>query len=104
MKQIYAHQNSKETKKQKKTASYKITSNNENDAMFSKKVKSRKKYTIQSNMYGKKTEDVVPENEISGVGAQIAISGTSEKSIAITGTQDWQKIEMIFNSKNREEK
>ena len=50
-----------------------------------------------------KTENVVPENEISGVGAQIAISGTSEKSIAITGTQDWQKIEMIFNSKNREE-
>ena len=91
----------KETK-YSKTASYKITSNNENDAMFSKKVKVEKNtpYKVTCMV---KTENVVPENDISGVGAQIAISGTSEKSIAITGTQDWQKIEMIFNSKNREE-
>ena len=91
----------KETK-YSKTASYKIISNNENDAMFSKKVKVEKNtpYKVTCMV---KTENVVPENEISGVGAQIAISGTSEKSIAITGTQDWQKIEMIFNSKNREE-
>ena len=88
--------------KYSKTASYKITSNNENDAMFSKKVKVEKNtpYKVTCMV---KTENVVPENDISGVGAQIAISGTSEKSIAITGTQDWQKIEMIFNSKNREE-
>ena len=91
----------KETK-YSKTASYKITSNNENDAMFSKKVKVEKNtpYKVTCMV---KTENVVPENDISGVGAQIAISGTSEKSIAITGTQEWQKIEMIFNSKNREE-
>lgn len=91
----------KETK-YSKTASYKITSNNENDAMFAKKVKVEKNtpYKVTCMV---KTENVVPENDISGVGAQIAISGTSEKSIAITGTQDWQKIEMIFNSKNREE-
>ena len=91
----------KETK-YSKTASYKITSNNENDAMFSKKVKVEKNtpYKVTCMV---KTENVVPENDISGVGAQIAISGTSEKSIAITGTQDWQKIEMIFNSKDREE-
>ena len=38
-----------------------------------------------------KTENVVAENEISGVGAQICNIGTSEKSIAITGTQEWQK-------------
>ena len=88
--------------KYSKTASYKITSNNENDAMFSKKVKVEKNtpYKVTCMV---KTENVVPENDISGVGAQIAISGTSEKSIAITGTQDWQKIEMIFNSKDREE-
>ena len=91
----------KETK-YSKTASYKITSNNENDAMFSKKVKVEKNtpYKVTCMV---KTEKVVPENDISGVGAQIAISGTSEKSIAITGTQNWQKIEMIFNSKNRDE-
>jgi len=91
----------KETKYSKQP-SYKIISNNENDAMFSKKVKVEKNtpYKVTCMV---KTENVIPKNDISGVGAQIAISGTSEKSIAITGTQDWQKIEMIFNSKNREE-
>lgn len=88
--------------KYSKQPSYKIISNTENDAMFSKKVKVEKNtpYKVTCMV---KTENVVPKNDISGVGAQIAISGTSEKSIAITGTQDWQKIEMIFNSKNREE-
>lgn len=88
--------------KYSKTNSYKITSNNENDATFYKKVK------VQKNMPYKvtcmvKTENVKPEGDISGVGAQISIIGTTEKSVAITGTQDWQKIEMIFNSKDREE-
>ena len=82
--------------------SYKIISNTKNDATFYKKVK------VQKNMPYKvtcmvKTENVVPENDVSGIGAQISIIGTTEKSVAVTGTQDWQKIEMIFNSKNREE-
>lgn len=82
--------------------SYKIISNTKNDATFYKKVK------VQKNMPYKvtcmvKTENVIPENDLSGVGAQISIIGTTEKSVAITGTQDWQKIEMIFNSKDREE-
>ena len=82
--------------------SYKIISNTKNDATFYKKVK------VQKNMPYKvtcmvKTENVVPENDVSGIGAQISIIGTTEKSVAVTGTQDWQKIEMIFNSKDREE-
>ena len=83
-------------------ASYKIQSNEFNDAMFYKKVKVERNtpYKVTCMV---KTENVVAENDISGVGAQIAILGTSEKSIAITGTQEWQKIEMIFNSKNRDE-
>ena len=88
--------------KYSKTNSYKIVSNTANDATFYKTVK------VQKNMPYKvtcmvKTENVIAENDISGVGAQISVIGTTEKSIAITGTQDWQKIEMIFNSKNREE-
>lgn len=88
--------------KYSKADSYKIVSNTANDATFYKKVK------VQKNMPYKvtckvKTENVISENDISGVGAQISVIGTTEKSIAITGTQDWQKIEMIFNSKNREE-
>ena len=82
-------------------SSYKIISNTANDATFYKKVK------VQKNMPYKvtcmvKTENVVPEDDESGIGAQISIIGSTEKSVSITGTQDWQKIEMIFNSKDRE--
>ena len=38
-----------------------------------------------------KTNNVEAETENSGIGAQIAIEGTTERSIAISGTQDWQK-------------
>ena len=50
-----------------------------------------------------KTDNVNPTDDLLGVGAQISVVGSSERSVAITGTQDWQKIEMIFNSKNNEE-
>lgn len=88
--------------KYSKSSSYRIVSNTKNDATFYKTVK------VQKNMPYKvtcmvKTENIIPEDNLSGVGAQISIIGTTEKSVAITGTQDWQKIEMIFNSKNREE-
>ena len=88
--------------KYSKTDSYKIDSNTANDATFYKTVK------VQKNMPYKvtcmvKTQNIIAEDNISGVGAQISVIGTTEKSIAITGTQDWQKIEMIFNSKDREE-
>ena len=88
--------------KYSKTDSYRITSNTKNDATIYKKVKVEKNtpYKVTCMV---KTENVIPENEISGVGAHISIIGTTEKSIAITGTQEWQKIEMIFNSKDREE-
>lgn len=88
--------------KYSKTDSYRITSNTKNDATIYKKVKVEKNtpYKVTCMV---KIENVIPENEISGVGAQISIIGTTEKSIAITGTQEWQKIEMIFNSKDREE-
>lgn len=88
--------------KYSKVDSYKIVSNSENDATFSKtvKVEKNKPYKVTCMV---KTENVIPESDISGIGAQISIVGTTEKSVAITGTQDWQKIEMIFNSKNREE-
>ena len=49
-----------------------------------------------------KTENVESENEISGVGAHISIEGSTERSVTIQGTNDWQEIELIFNSKNRE--
>ena len=84
------------------TRSYKIESPNYNDAMFYKTVQVEKNtpYKVTCMV---KTSDVEAQDMQSGVGAQIAIEGTTERSVAISGTKDWQKIELIFNSKNREE-
>ena len=87
--------------KYSKNDSYKVVSNQANDAAFYKNVKVKKNMPYKVTCMVK-TENVEPEEEISGIGAQISIIGTTEKSVAITGTQDWQKIEFIFNSKNRE--
>ena len=81
--------------------SYKIESPEYNDAMFYKTINVEKNtpYKVTCMV---KTNNIEAETENSGIGAQIAIEGTTERSIAISGTQDWQKIELIFNSKNRE--
>lgn len=82
-------------------ASYKIESNTYNDAMFYKEVKVEKNQPYKVTCMVK-TKNVETQEEKSGVGAQISIEGTTERSIAISGTQEWQKIELIFNSKDRE--
>lgn len=82
--------------------SYKIANPEYNDAMFYKKIKVQKEQPYKVTCMVK-TKGVEAKEETSGVGAQISIEGTTERSVAITGTQDWQKIELIFNSKNREE-
>ncbi len=82
--------------------SYKIQSSEYNDAMFYKKIQVKKNQPYKVTCMVK-TKDVQAKEEKSGVGAQISIEGTTERSVAIAGTQDWQKIEFIFNSKNREE-
>lgn len=81
--------------------SYKISSAEYNDAMFYKNIKVEKNtpYRVTCMV---KTKDVTSEEEKTGVGAQISIEGATERSVAIQGTNDWQEIELIFNSKNRE--
>ncbi len=81
--------------------SYKIESPEYNDAMFSKTIKVEKNQPYKVTCMVK-TKNVEKEEQVSGVGAQISIEGTTERSVAISGTEDWQKIELIFNSKNRE--
>lgn len=85
-----------------RVASYKIDSPQYNDAMFYKKVKVKKNtpYRVTCMV---KTRNVEAKDGKAGVGAQISIEGTTERSVAIAGTQDWQQIEFIFNSKDREE-
>lgn len=81
-------------------ASYKIKSEVENDAMFYKEVKviPNTPYKVTCMV---KTQDVKTIKNPSSGGAHISIADTVEKSKSITGTSDWQKLEFIFNSKNR---
>ena len=81
--------------------SYKITSPEYNDAMFFKtiQVEKNKPYKVTCMV---KTNNVESKEQISGTGAQISIQDSTERSVAISGTQDWQKIELIFNSKDRD--
>ena len=81
--------------------SYSIESNEYNDAMFYKEVKVKKNQPYKVTCMVK-TENVEVENGNSGAGAHISIEGTTERSVAVQGTSDWQKIELIFNSKDRD--
>ena len=81
--------------------SYKIISNEFNDAMFSKEVQVQKNtpYKVTCMV---KTKGVEAEKNESSIGAQISISDTVERSVAISGDTDWQELEFVFNSKNRD--
>lgn len=86
--------------KYSKYDSYRIKSDTPNDAMFYKEV------TVTPNTPYKvtcmvKTQDVKTLKEASSGGAHISIADSVEKSKSIKGTNDWQKLEFIFNSKNR---
>lgn len=81
--------------------SYKLESNNYNDALFYKtiNVKPNTPYKLTCMV---KTENVESENGKNDSGAQISILNTTESSETIQGTRDWQKLEFIFDSGNRE--
>ncbi len=81
--------------------SYRITSKDFNDAMFYQSVPVEKNTSYKVTCMVK-TEDVEAETMNNGIGAQIAIEGTTERSVAVSGTKDWQKLELLFNSKDRE--
>ena len=49
-----------------------------------------------------KTENVKSEDGKNDTGAQMSILDTTECSESIQGTTDWQELEFIFDSKNRE--
>ncbi len=99
---LYTSEFSRDNKeKYSNKRSYKITSPDYNDAMFFKtiKVEKNKPYKVTCMV---KTNNVESKEQISGIGAQISIQDSTERSVAISGTQDWQKIELIFNSKDRD--
>lgn len=80
--------------------SYKIVSPSLNDAAFYKEiqVEPHTPYRLTCMV---KTEDVIPDAVNTDGGACISIIESSEVSKSIRGTNDWQKLELMFNSKNR---
>ncbi len=90
-----------EKEKYDSTISYKIESFEFNDALFSKTVEVTPNTTYRVKCMVK-TKNVQNEKEHSNAGANICIADTIEKSKSITGSNDWQELELMFNSKNRE--
>lgn len=81
--------------------SYKIENLEYNDATFYKEieVEPNTPYKISCMV---KTENVKCEVETEDGGVSIGLLETTEYCEPITGTNDWQHIEFMFNSKNRE--
>ena len=80
--------------------SYKIESPTQNDAAFYKEieVEPHTPYRITCMI---KTENVVPSAVNTDGGACISIIEAPEISKSITGTSDWQLVELMFNSQDR---
>ena len=83
--------------------SYKIENKDYNNASFYKTVKLNKNtpYRITCMI---KTENVeVLNKRYENSGAKIHIIGSDEQSEAVTGTNDWTKVTLMFNSNQNEE-
>lgn len=80
--------------------SYKIVSSELNDATIYKEiqVEPNTPYRVTCMV---KTENVIPENINTDGGACISIIEAPEISKSITGTNDWQQLELMFNSQKR---
>lgn len=81
--------------------SYKIENKDYNNSAYYQTIKVKKNtpYKISCMI---KTNNVNVTNENKNDGAKISILNSEEESTAITGTNDWQKISLMFNSKNEE--
>lgn len=80
--------------------SYKINSPTQNDAAFYKEIEVEP-HTPYRLMGMVKTENVIPSEINSDGGACISIIEAPEISRSITGTSDWQLVELMFNSGDR---
>ena len=81
--------------------SYKIENTEYNDSTFYKEieVEPNTPYKISCMV---KTKNVECETDGENGGVVIGLLDTTEYSAPITGTNDWQLIEFMFNSRNRE--
>lgn len=82
--------------------SYKIENKDYNDAMFSQTISviPNTPYKVTCMV---RTENVENQNNLNSGGAHICLNNTQERSNLITGTNDWQELSFMFNSKNETE-
>lgn len=83
--------------------SYKIENKDYNNASFYKTIKLNKNtpYRISCMI---KTENVeILNKRYENSGAKIRIMGSDEQSYAVTGSTDWTKVTLMFNSKQNDE-
>ena len=85
-----------------KMDSYKIENTDYNDAMFYEtiSVTPNVPYKVTCKV---KVENVQNEKNTKSGGAHICLVGAAERSILISGTQEWQELTFLFNSKNKQE-
>jgi len=83
--------------------SYKIENKDYNNAIFYKNVKLDKNtpYKITC-MIRTENVDILNDN-YKNSGAKISILNSTEQTEAITGTNDWKKVTLMFNSKDNDE-
>ncbi len=88
--------------KYSKSPSYKIENTNYNDAMFSQtiSVKPNTPYKVTCMV---KTNNVQKQNKNADGGVYICLNGSEESSKGLEGTNEWQEISLMFNSKNKTE-
>lgn len=88
--------------KYEKQDSYKIENKDYNDAMFSQDISviPNTPYKVTCMI---KTENVENQDNLSSGGAHICLNNTQERSRIIEGTNDWQELSFMFNSKNETE-
>lgn len=88
--------------KYSKNASYKVENTDYNDAMFSQTIKviPNTPYKVTCMV---KTEGVENKSNTLSGGAHICLMETEERSNMIMGTNDWQELTFMFNSKNQTE-
>ena len=87
--------------KYSKHDSYKIESPDYNDAVFYKEVevKPNTPYKVTCMV---KTENVEVQEKNTDAGAMICLLETTEVSKSIVGTNEWQELTFMFNSKDKE--
>ena len=79
--------------------SYKIENADYNDAMFFREIEVTPFTPYKVSCYVK-TENVKQFEDVSIAGAQIVLKDVEEHSEVISGTSEWKKLELCFNSKN----